>query len=227
MKIIAISDTHNHHNRITDKLPEGDLLIHAGDLTSVGHKHEVESILGWFNKVSSKYTYGVVFVAGNHDRSFDPKFNLDSQTEKPTWLQDLLNTLPSNVHYLENNSVNINGINIWGSPTTPWFHGDRWAFNKHRGPEIKEMWDMIPTGTDIIVSHGPVYGKLDYTFYDKLYVGCSELEKKIYEIKPKYHIGGHIHEGYGMTYDENTTYINASTCNLHYEPVNAPIEFDI
>jgi len=227
MKIVAISDTHNRHNHITDKLPEGDLLIHAGDLTSVGYKHEVEDIFNWFNKVSSKYTYGVVFIAGNHDRSFDPKFNLDSQTKKPDWLEEKLAFLYDNVYYLENSSVNINGVNIWGSPITPWFHGDRWAFNRHRGPEIKEIWDTIPNNTDIIVTHGPVYGKLDFTEYDKLYVGCFELEKRIYSVKPKLHIGGHIHEGYGMTYDENTTYINASICNLQYEPNNAPIEFDI
>ena len=227
MKIVAISDTHGLHSQMEHMLPKGDLLIHAGDLTNVGHKHEVEDILGWFNKVSSKYTYGVVFIAGNHDRSFDPKFNLDSQTEKPDWLEEKLAFLYDNVYYLENNSVNINGVNIWGSPITPWFHGDRWAFNRRRGDEIKEVWDTIPNNTDIIVTHGPVYGKLDFTEYDKLYVGCFELEKRIYSVKPKLHIGGHIHEGYGMTYDENTTYINASTCNIHYEPVNTPIEFDI
>lgn len=227
MKIVAISDTHGLHSQMRHELPEGDLLIHAGDLTNVGRKVEVEEVFNWFKDISSRYTYGVVFVAGNHDRGFDPKFNMESQTDKPIWLQELLNTLPNNIHYLENNSVNINGINIWGSPITPWFHGDRWAFNKHRGPEIKEIWDTIPTNTDITVTHGPVYGKLDFTEYDKMYVGCFELQKRLYEVKPKCHIGGHIHEGYGMTYDENTTYINASTCNLHYEPVNTPIEFDV
>lgn len=227
MKIVAISDTHGLHSQMRHELPEGDLLIHAGDLTNVGRKVEVEEVFNWFKDISSRYTYGVVFVAGNHDRGFDPKFNMESQTDKPIWLQELLNTLPNNIHYLENNSVNINGINIWGSPITPWFHGDRWAFNKHRGPEIKEIWDTIPTNTDITVTHGPVYGKLDFTEYDKMYVGCFELQKRLYEVKPKYHIGGHIHEGYGMTYEEDTTYINASICNLRYEPINEPIEFNI
>lgn len=227
MKVIAISDTHGLHSQMRHELPEGDLLIHAGDLTNVGRKVEVEEVFNWFKDISSRYTYGVVFVAGNHDRGFDPKFNMESQTDKPIWLQELLNTLPNNIHYLENNSVNINRINIWGSPITPWFHGDRWAFNKHRGPEIKEIWDTIPTNTDITVTHGPVYGKLDFTEYDKMYVGCFELQKRLYEVKPKYHIGGHIHEGYGMTYEEDTTYINASICNLRYEPINEPIEFNI
>lgn len=227
MLITAISDTHNRHKHLTSKglgdtLPEGDLLIHGGDLTGQGLKGEVLDILKWFTEVANRYTYGVVFIAGNHDRSFDPKFNLESMTEKPLWLQEALNSLPSNVQYLENNSVTINGIKIWGSPITPWFHGDRWAFNKHRGPDIKEVWDTIPDDTDIVVTHGPVYGKLDFTTYDKLYVGCHELEKKLYEVKPKIHISGHIHEGYGMTYDEFTTYYNASICTLGYEPTNQP-----
>lgn len=226
MKVIAISDTHGLHSQMKHELPEGDLLIHAGDLTNVGRKLEIEDVFNWFKDISNRYTYGVVFVAGNHDRGFDPKFNIET-VGKPIWLQEALNALPSNIHYLENNSVNINGINIWGSPITPWFHGDRWAFNKHRGPEIKEIWDTIPTNTDITVTHGPVYGKLDFTEYDKMYVGCFELQKRLYEIKPKYHIGGHIHEGYGMTYEEDTTYINASICNLRYEPINEPIEFEI
>lgn len=227
MKIIAISDTHNRHKHLTSKgigeiLPEGDLLIHAGDLTGQGHKSEVESILKWFEQIAPHYTYGIVFIAGNHDRSFDPKFNLESATEKPDWLKGFLSNLSPNIQYLENTSTTVNGFNIWGSPITPWFHGDRWGFNKHRGPEIKEVWDTIPDNTDIVVTHGPVYGKLDFTSYDKLYVGCHELEKRLYEIKPKIHISGHIHEGYGMTYDEYTTYHNVSICTLGYEPDNKP-----
>jgi hypothetical protein len=218
------------------RLPDGDLLIHAGELTGQGMKGEVQDVLKWLVQQAPRYTHGIVFIAGNHDRTFDgPKFgdyNIyddigEGPKEKPLWLQEALANLPSNVRYLENEDVTIDGVKIWGSPVTPWFHGDRWAFNKHRGPEIKEVWDTIPDNTDIIVTHGPVYGKLDFTEYDKLYVGCFELEKRIYSVKPKLHIGGHIHEGYGMTYDENTTYINASICNLQYEPNNAPIEFNI
>ena len=119
MRIVAISDTHNRHKHLTskgigDSLPEGDLLIHAGDLTGQGLKGEVESVLKWFTEVADRYTYGVVFIAGNHDRSFDPKFNLESNTEKPIWLQDLLFNLPSGVQYLENDYVVVDGVKIWG-----------------------------------------------------------------------------------------------------------------
>lgn len=222
MKIVAISDTHNRHKYLTaeNRLPSGDLLIHAGDLTSLGHKHEVEDVFKWFKEIESNYTYGIVFIAGNHDKSFDGKFE---------WLEELLTDLQSTgrIHYLENSSVSINNINIWGSPITPWFHGDRWAFNKHRGDSIKEIWDTIPYHTDIIVTHGPVAYKLDHTFYDKLYVGCEDLRFAVEQIKPKAFICGHIHEGYGIVTDENTTYINASICTLRYDPNNNPIVFNL
>ena len=38
-KIVTISDTHTHHRRV--ELPEGDILIHAGDFTARGRGNEV------------------------------------------------------------------------------------------------------------------------------------------------------------------------------------------
>lgn len=236
MRIITISDTHSFHDHLTsnanfpNKLPDGDLLIHGGDLTGLGKKGEVEAVIEWFTKQSPRYTYGIVFIAGNHDRSFDPKFNYeDNQKNKPTWLVDILRDIESsgNIHYLENSSKTINEINIWGSPITPWFHGDRWAFNKRRGEDIREVWDTIPNNTDIIVTHGPVAYKCDYTYYDKLYVGCEDLRNKCREIKPLLHISGHIHEGYGWEYDTDTTYVNTSICTLSYDPINKPWRIDL
>lgn len=37
----------------------------------------------------------------------------------------------------------------------------------------------------------------------------------------------HIFIGYGVTTDGHTVYINASTCNLQYRPIHAPIVFDV
>ena len=228
MKIIAISDTHGMHNRVN--LPDGDLLIHAGDLTNVGREVEVEEVINWFYQQANRYTYGVVFIAGNHDRSFDPKFNLnDGKTKKPKWLLDILSNVKStnHIHYLEKSFVEINGIKIWGSPITPWFGGDYWAFNAHRGPDIMKYWEQIPSNVDIIVTHGPVMYKLDYTIYDKKYVGCEQLRYQIEKIKPLLHISGHIHEGYGYEYSSDTHYFNASICNINYNPINEPWSIDV
>lgn len=225
MKIVAFSDTHSKHKNIT--IPECDVAICAGDISSIGQKHEIASFLGWFSKQNCKHK---VFIAGNHDRCFDPNFQKPLEADK--WLSEMLdfykvNHEGSNITYLENSSVVIDGIKIWGSPITPWFHGDRWAFNKHRGPEIAEVWENIPLDADIVVTHGPVAYKLDYTQIDKVYVGCEDLRKRLEIVKPKFHICGHIHEGYGVEEGINTTFVNASTCNLHYSPTNPLFLFTI
>ena len=68
MKITFISDSHNKHKEITQDLPGGDLLIHAGDISSMGHKHEIQQFCKWFDSLTN-YT-SVVFIAGNHDFGF-------------------------------------------------------------------------------------------------------------------------------------------------------------
>lgn len=245
MKVVLISDTHGRHKHLTSKglgpiLPDGDLLIHAGDLTAVGHKGEVESFAKWAIQQAPNYTYGIVFIAGNHDKSFDPKYfrhyedsdlwNDESHLKKPTWLRDILSDFEpsrSSVTYLENQEVTINGLKIWGSPITPWFYGDRWAFNKHRGPEIQEVWDQIPVDTDIVVTHGPAAYKLDYVPSSNEYVGCENLRKTLERVKPMLHVSGHIHEGYGLEQGRDTFYVNASSLDRFYDPVNKPIVVNI
>jgi Icc-related predicted phosphoesterase len=243
MRIVSISDTHNRHKHLTSKgmgniLPDGDLLIHAGDLTGQGARSEVENVIEWMIKQAPRYTHGIVFIAGNHDRSFDPKFGehaADDEMEekpkqKPVWLRHILSDLELSdygVHYLENSSMTINNINIWGSPYSPWFHGDRWAFNSHRGPEIETIWAQIPFGTNIVVTHTPISYKLDYVPRNNEYTGCEQLRNKIQQIKPLLHFSGHIHESRGFDYDAYTYYFNSCICNLNYEPNNKPFEIDV
>jgi len=230
MRIVCISDTHNQHEALDKRLPEGDLLIHAGDLTGLGKRSEIENVIHWFTKVAPRYNYGLIFIAGNHDRCFDPKFNKEDQNQKPTWLLDILLDLQSNfpnIHYLENTSVEVgegpNKLKIWGSPYSPWFFGDRWAFNAHRGPEIKKYWNMIPVDTDIVVTHTPIAYKLDYVPRTSEYVGCEDLRYKLDLINPKLHISGHIHESYGYEESVFTKFVNAAICDRNYEPSNDPL----
>jgi hypothetical protein len=117
-----------------------------------------------------------------------------------------------------------NMVKIWGSPWQPEFHN--WAFNLPRGEKLKEKWDMIPTDVDILVTHGPAFGKLDFVPYDGVNVGCEDLLSKIQEVKPKIHVCGHIHEGYGYVFDGNTHFINAAVLNGRYEFRNKPLTVD-
>lgn len=239
MNIVAISDTHTHHKHLTSRavpdnwLPDADVLIHAGDFTSVGREWEVDKFIQWCDKQSSRYTYGVVFIAGNHDRCFDPKYgeySIDDAEgtevkQTPAWLRNILSNLKlgsSKLHYLENESIELGGLKFWGSPITPWYHGDHWAFNAHRGPDIEAIWNQIPMDTDVLITHGPAAYKLDWIPSTNEYVGCEDLRKAINRVKPKLSICGHIHESYGAVHDVDTTYVNASICQASYYPRNKP-----
>lgn len=57
--------------------------------------------------------------------------------------------------------------------------------------------------------------------------GCEELIAAVERIRPAYHVFGHIHEAYGVTTDQTTTFVNASVCTLAYVPSNAPMVFDV
>ena len=66
-KITLISDTHAKHDRITEDLPGGDILIHAGDFMTSGYSpYEAEQFFNWFNAINTYETK--IFIAGNHDR---------------------------------------------------------------------------------------------------------------------------------------------------------------
>ena len=208
MKIVIISDSHGYHNGLT--LPDGDLLIHAGDVSGRGMESQVLDFLEWYDKLQFKHK---IFIAGNHDFYFEQ--------EKAEKIQQCI---PSSTTYLNDSGTSIDGINIWGSPVSTWFYD--WAFNSHKGEEIKKHWDKIPLNTDILITHGPPYGIFDKT-HSGVHAGCEVLLEKVKEIKPKYHIFGHIHEGYGITELDGTTFINASVLTADYRLVNAPIIIDL
>lgn len=204
--IVLISDTHSLHRQV--EIPHSDILIHAGDITNKGSLEDVEDFNQWLGDLPHKHK---IIIAGNHDFCFE-KQNNDARA------------LLTNGIYLQDELIEILNLKIYGSPWQPWFFD--WAFNLPRGVELKKKWDLIPENTDILVTHGPPYGILDKTKQNKM-VGCEELSKRIEFIQPKYHIFGHIHEDYGERIINQTTYINCSTCNYGYEPINKPIIIEV
>jgi Icc-related predicted phosphoesterase len=216
-RLTFLSDTHTKHDKLNGFLPGGDILLHSGDLTSRGYIGEIENFMKWYDKIDN-YDHKV-FIAGNHD------FGFQEDNQK---LRGLL-TGYKNIDYLQDELFMFgedydNMIKIWGSPWQPEFHN--WAFNLPRGEKIKEKWDMIPLNTDILITHGPPFGKLDYVPYNNVNVGCEELLLKVQEIKPKIHCFGHIHEGFGYVFDGHTHYINAAVLNGRYEFRNKPLTID-
>jgi len=207
VRVVCLSDTHRMHSRVS--VPDGDILIHSGDFTSNGSPVDIQSFSEWLGSLPHKYK---VVIAGNHDRMFE---------EAPAKAQALL----QNCIYLQDSGIELEGLKIWGSPWQPWFCD--WAFNLQRGVPLRTVWNLIPKETDILVTHGPPMGFGDKTYHGES-VGCEELLKAIQvRVKPRVHIFGHIHEGYGVYGDSTTTYINASNCTVKYKPTNPPIIFDL
>ena len=217
MRITFISDTHTKHDKLNGFLPGGDILLHSGDLSSRGYITELEAFFKWYDKIDNYDTKA--FICGNHD------FGFQDDNEKVKGILTGYKT----IEYLQDELLMVGEdydtmIKIWGSPWQPEFHN--WAFNLPRGEKLKEKWDMIPADVDILVTHGPAFGKLDYIPYDGKNVGCEDLLLKVQEIKPKIHLCGHIHSGRGVVFSEGTLYINASVLNDRYEFRNKPITID-
>ena len=210
-----ISDTHGKHKYLTSKaynniLGSGDCIIHAGDISNLGKVGEIKDFLDWFS--NTDYTHKI-FIAGNHDFGFEVVQDIAPEYKE------------KGVHYLFDSEVVIDGVKFYGSPWQPEFHN--WAFNLPRGEELAAKWEKIPDDVDILITHGPAYGILDYAPIGGR-VGCEELYRKIVEVKPKIHVCGHIHDGYGQKTMGGIEFLNASVLNDRYEYAHKPIvvEYD-
>jgi len=208
MNVVLISDTHGDHLELD--LPDGDLLIHAGDISSHGTPDEIDAFVNWFDALD--YTHKIL-IAGNHDRSLE-----SDASSYHTRFKDL------SFHYLDSDEVVINGWRFWGSPITPRFFD--WAFMLNEGEPLREHWSNIPENTDVLITHGPPYGIMDVVHRDSgelVHAGCRELLSRIKQIKPVMHLFGHIHEGYGHENSDDIDFYNISSMNEHYEMQNPPV----
>lgn len=215
MKIGMISDTHGNLNFKVDSC---DLLLIAGDLCPAYHD-EISSIelqskwlhinfIPWFNAQPVKEG---ISILGNHDW-----IGANAQYRIPK--------MPDNFHFLTDNSIELLGLKIYG---TPWqLSFNNWAFNL---PEerLKLYWDNIPEDTDILLCHSPPYGILDATEEDNVNIGSKTLLDRIMKIKPKIVVFGHNHNQNGVIEIEDITFVNCSLLNEQYRMVNKPIYKEI
>ncbi|RAL09814.1 uncharacterized protein BO97DRAFT_407360 [Aspergillus homomorphus CBS 101889] len=58
---------------------------------------------------------------------------------------------------------------------------------------------------DIVITHGPPYGILDQVVPNHVSVGCEHLYRAVKRARPRLHVFGHIHEGYGAMRREWST----------------------
>ncbi|CAL4087678.1 unnamed protein product, partial [Meganyctiphanes norvegica] len=213
VRFVCISD--NHNRRPMKDLPPGDVLLHAGDFTSKGTLNEAKLFNEWLGTLHFQYK---VVIPGNHDLFCDARFTKRVGSHDP-------HEVLSNAIYLQDSSVTIMGIKIYGAPWQPVHF--RNAFTLERGKPLQEKWSLIPEDTTILITHGPPYGHGDKVRSGD-HVGCFDLILTVQnKVKPKYHVFGHIHEGYGATTDGTTTFINAAVLDRHHVWSNSPIVFDL
>lgn len=205
MKIAAFSDCHWLYKDIKE-FPKADILIFAGDWCGLGiYSKETLDFMAWLNELPYKHK---IIIPGNHDKFVE----LNEQTCK-----DLFKQIDATL--LIDEGINIKGLSIYGSPWCPFFNN--WAYML---PEEQLKWKFkyIPEKLDILITHTPPMGICDPTNY-----GSKELLKRVKKVKPKYHIFGHNHGGYGYDFQINTKFYNVSVCsdadkehNYTYELIN-------
>lgn len=220
MRLVCLSDTHGLQDNF--KVPEGDVLIHAGDFSNTGNERDVQKFAKWLDRLPHRRK---VVIAGNHDCLFEEQPDLARAYLEP------------DVTYLQDTGCEIGGLRFWGSPWQPWFMD--WAFNLPRnGPIIRERWNLIPMDTDVLITHGPPHGILDQVRPQKGGwgpegdsgsdpLGCEELAIRLHAVRPRLHVFGHIHDGYGHLEREGTLFVNASICDERYRPVNLATIVDL
>lgn len=193
LRIVAVSDTHELHREL--ELPNGDLLIHAGDFTMFGKS--LQALLdfnAWLGELPHAHK---VVVPGNHE------FLLEAEPE--------LCRVITNATVLVNDYTMVRGVKIWGSPVTP-VNG---AFGRGDPRDRERMYSAIPEDVDILITHGPPYGILDSTDESAEPAGDRELRNTVRRVKPRLHIFGHIHAGYGVLPTRHTMFINAAL--MHWD----------
>ena len=203
MKIVCFADTHRCFDGL--QISDAVIVICAGDFCNTGSFEDVIVFNKWFSKLSAKYK---IVVAGNHDVCFEKNL----QVAKSLFDKDII--------YLQDDLIEIGGVKLYGSPWQVPFMN--WAFNL---PEdnLAETFAHIPDDVDILITHSPPYGILD-SIPEKKGLGSKALLEKVLQIKPKYHIFGHIHHGYGEYLDKENgiAFLNVSLLDEGYNSVNEP-----
>lgn len=205
MKIVVISDTHSNHESMKE-LPSGDILIHCGDFSSYGGYDETKSFLDWFS--GQKHEHKIA-IPGNHEISLCP---LRRSTES---IKELISSY-CNIHFLIDQEIIIDNVKFYG---TPWCGGEskimkHWGFYIESGK--KSVFGKIPSDTDILISHSPPFGILDNG------LGSRSLLERVKDVRPVFHLFGHIHETYGEFCSDYTQFYNCSNCDSDNRITNEP-----
>ncbi|KAL8729956.1 MAG: hypothetical protein Q9166_004401 [cf. Caloplaca sp. 2 TL-2023] len=184
VRLVCISDTHTKNSII----PNGDVLVHAGDLANEGTAAEIQDQISWIASLPHQHK---IVIAGNHDSFFDPRSRHNSDVRTSIDFKG--------IHYLQHSSISLTfsaaknrQLKFYGAPQIPACGGDDFAFQYSRQEDV---WSgTIPHSTDILITHTPPHHHLDLPHG----MGCEFLLKEVWQVRPKVHVFGHVHAGYGL-----------------------------
>ncbi|KAL7714501.1 Calcineurin-like phosphoesterase domain-containing protein [Entamoeba marina] len=205
VRVCIFSDTHRHHEDVT--IPKCDILICCGDFSYKGQEPSVRLFAKWLEATPSKYR---VIVTGNHERQFRKMY-----PQSKYWILEEC----SNSYVLEDQMVNICGINIYGS----FYH-----IRQYAGSFIERISKKIE-GADIVVTHEPSNNILDdWVYVDRIdHIGDENMREAVLDNNVKIHCFGHAHSSYGVVKVNDTFFVNAAVCSEDKKKVcNSPIVFD-
>jgi Icc-related predicted phosphoesterase len=209
-KFLIISDSHGQpltSHPITEAV---DVAIHCGDLTDESKIEELKRTLQYRRELKADLK---LVIVGNHDFTLDvPAFQKLIQNAIPPLEEELVqktyggygearhlmeSAKSDNIIFLEEGTYTFNlrngtSLRVYASPFTPSTSGD-WGFQYH--PSQGRSFD-IPENVDVVITHGPPLGVLDYT-NSRQKAGCPNLFQNIARTKPRLHCFGHIHKAWG------------------------------
>ncbi len=206
MKICAFSDIHMKE----PDLPEADLGLLAGDLTFRGTLKEYKKSMYYLQSQRKKFK-DAYCTLGNHDGGLFLELGHREEFERESGWKILIDE-----------TVEVQGIKLFGSPYTPEFCNWFWAYER----PTNRWKELIPDDVQILLTHGPPFRILDLVERGEN-VGCYDLAHRIRQVKPKAVVFGHIHSGYGQFEEDGTRYYNVSICDEDYMMSNAPTVFEI
>lgn len=213
MRIVAISDTHGFHREVV--VPDGDVLVHAGDITMDGEIDVVADFVGWLASLPHRHK---IVVPGNHDRCFDISQSKYDGSSIARFDRPGLHLLMDASRTLE---VRGEEFKVYGAPWVPNLKG--WAFWDRN----YDKFDRAPRDVDLLVTHGPPLGIRDDNIFDT-HFGSRHIARYLNHCPMvRAHVFGHVHQGYGMGKRGEILFVNACTCDRQYDPMNPPLVFDL
>ncbi|MFB6294422.1 MAG: metallophosphatase domain-containing protein [Candidatus Nanohaloarchaea archaeon] len=204
MDIVALSDTHGRHDRID--VPDGDILVHAGDITRRGTLAEVRGFREWLDSLPHRHT---VVVAGNHE-----------PVDLPGGHAAVAAAL-GGIHYLAGRSVDIDGVTVWGAPWQPGDWPQLLGIGRSHDPG-----HAIPADADVVVTHAPPRGLRDRAVLGHR-AGSRALRDAVAAAAPEHHIFGHVHNARGTATWRGTRFTNAAVCDVIRRPRHDPVTLSL